>query len=85
MYSAEFPVYVYPDIDVIRSGGIECRGLKANPIARKKPLGDPVLEKYVFVPNINIQVKSPTGNFSKKYIYLSVFFIVAGFFFRIFL
>lgn len=34
-----------------RSGGIEIRGLNASAIARRKPLGQPVLEKYVFVPN----------------------------------
>jgi fatty acid synthase len=28
------------------------RGLKASGIGRRRPLGDPVLEKYVFVPNV---------------------------------
>lgn len=36
---------------LIRSGGIEIKGLDAVSIARKKPLSEPVLEKYVFVPN----------------------------------
>lgn len=34
-----------------RSGGIEIRGLNASEIARKKPLSEPVLERYVFIPN----------------------------------
>lgn len=34
-----------------RSGGIEISGLNASSITRRKPLGEPVLEKYVFVPN----------------------------------
>lgn len=49
---AEFPIYVYPEIDLIQSGGVEIRGLHANVIAKRKPLADPVLEKYLFVPNV---------------------------------
>jgi fatty acid synthase len=45
------PVYNYKDAGVIRSGGIEVRGLRATAIAQRKPLGMPVLEKYVFIPN----------------------------------
>jgi len=48
----EFPVYVYPEIDLIQSGGVEIRGLHANVIAKRKPLADPVVEKYTFVPYI---------------------------------
>lgn len=33
-----------------RCGGIELRGLNASAIPRKKPLGEPVLEKYNFIP-----------------------------------
>lgn len=54
---SEFPVYVYPEIDLIQSGGVEIRGLHANVIAKRKPLADPVLEKYMFVPNIIETVK----------------------------
>jgi len=43
---------LYPEIDLIQSGGVEIRGLHANVIAKRKPLADPVLEKYTFVPNI---------------------------------
>ena len=46
----ELAVYVYNDLSIIRSGGIEVRGLKASAIARRKPLGEPVLEKHVFIP-----------------------------------
>ncbi|XP_046739716.1 fatty acid synthase-like [Diprion similis] len=45
----EFAVEVYKDLDIIVSGGIEIRGLRASAIARKKPTADPVLEKYEFV------------------------------------
>ncbi|XP_046609411.1 fatty acid synthase-like [Neodiprion virginianus] len=45
----EFAVQVYKDLDIIVSGGIEIRGLRANAIARKKPAADPVLEKYEFI------------------------------------
>ncbi|XP_050425474.1 fatty acid synthase [Adelges cooleyi] len=51
--NTEIPVYVYPEIDLIQSGGVEIRGLHANAISKRKPLADPVLEKYVFVPNIS--------------------------------
>ncbi|KAL0266678.1 UNVERIFIED_CONTAM: hypothetical protein PYX00_009160 [Menopon gallinae] len=47
-----FPVYVYKDVNMICSGGIEIRNLRASQIPRRKPLGDPVLEKYLFVPHI---------------------------------
>ncbi|CAG4931996.1 unnamed protein product [Colias eurytheme] len=46
-----FEVRVYPDVDVIRAGGVEIRGLHATPISKKIPLGIPVLEKNEFVPN----------------------------------
>ncbi|XP_050353260.1 fatty acid synthase-like [Nymphalis io] len=47
-----FEIRVYPDIDVIRAGGVEIRGLHATPISRRIPIGVPVLEKNVFIPNI---------------------------------
>ncbi|VVC88813.1 unnamed protein product [Leptidea sinapis] len=46
-----FEIRVYPDVDVIRAGGVECRGLHATPISKKIPLGIPVLEKNEFIPN----------------------------------
>ncbi|KAF9408342.1 hypothetical protein HW555_011931 [Spodoptera exigua] len=36
-----FEVRVYPDVNVIRAGGIEIRGLHATPITKKPPLGIP--------------------------------------------
>lgn len=38
-------------LDVIVSGGVEIRGLKASAISRRKPAGDPVLEEYKFIAN----------------------------------
>lgn len=55
----ELPVYVYHYLDLIKSGGVQIEGLKASAIARRKPLGEPVLEKYEFFNHIsNQQVKS---------------------------
>lgn len=53
VFLAEFPVYVYKEIELIKSGGVEVRGLKASAIARRKPLGEPVLEKYAFLPHVS--------------------------------
>ncbi|XP_072934221.1 fatty acid synthase [Epargyreus clarus] len=50
-----FEIRYYPNVDVIRSGGVEIRGLHATPISKKVPLGVPVLEKNVFLPNIGKQ------------------------------
>ncbi|XP_077295534.1 fatty acid synthase-like [Arctopsyche grandis] len=44
-------VTVYNEDNVIRSGGVEVRGLLASPITKRNPLGIPVLEKYEFIPN----------------------------------
>ncbi|CAK1589941.1 unnamed protein product [Parnassius mnemosyne] len=46
-----FEIRVYPDVEVIRAGGVEIRGLHATPISKKIPLGIPVLEKNEFVSN----------------------------------
>ncbi|XP_059048229.1 fatty acid synthase-like [Achroia grisella] len=46
-----FEVRVYPAVNVIRAGGVEIRGLHAAPIPKRVPLGEPVLEKYKFIPN----------------------------------
>ncbi|XP_022831505.1 fatty acid synthase [Spodoptera litura] len=46
-----FEIRVYPDVDVIRAGGVEVRGLHATPITKRLPLGVPVLEKNEFVSN----------------------------------
>lgn len=59
----EFNVYVYKEIDLISCGGIEVRNLRASAIARKKPLGEPVLEKFQFVPHISVQVDTYMNHF----------------------
>ncbi|XP_052751905.1 fatty acid synthase-like [Galleria mellonella] len=41
----------YTDINVIRAGGVEIRGVHAMPISKRPPLGEAVLEKNVFIPN----------------------------------
>uniref|UniRef100_A0A1I8MI56 Fatty acid synthase n=1 Tax=Musca domestica TaxID=7370 RepID=A0A1I8MI56_MUSDO len=48
------PVYMYNDITVIKSGGVEMRGLKAS-LAQKRPgsQNPPTLERYTFVPYVN--------------------------------
>ncbi|XP_047538559.1 fatty acid synthase-like [Vanessa atalanta] len=46
-----FEIWVYPTLDIIRAGGVEIRGLRATPISKRNPLGIPVLEKNVFIPN----------------------------------
>ncbi|XP_067204115.1 fatty acid synthase-like [Linepithema humile] len=45
----QVPIRVYKEIDVIKSGGIEIRGLKATPISRRKPIGNPVIEEHKFI------------------------------------
>lgn len=50
----DVPIAVYRNIDVIKCGGVEMRGLKAT-LAPKRSgsQAPPTLEKYVFVPNVN--------------------------------
>ncbi|KAL6436160.1 hypothetical protein ACFW04_005722 [Cataglyphis niger] len=49
MEEKQLPVRFYKDLDVIVSGGIEIRGLKATSILHRKSTGNPVLEEYRFV------------------------------------
>ncbi|KAK6634166.1 hypothetical protein RUM44_004774 [Polyplax serrata] len=52
-------VGMYRDINVISSGGVELRGLKANLAPRKQQAQTPPkLEKYLFVPYVNTKVLS---------------------------
>ncbi|XP_046416456.1 fatty acid synthase-like isoform X1 [Neodiprion fabricii] len=44
-----FSVEFHKDMDIIISGGVEIRGLKASAIPRRRLHGDPVLENYKFV------------------------------------
>ncbi|KAK9497321.1 hypothetical protein O3M35_004661 [Rhynocoris fuscipes] len=46
----DMDVYYYKHLDVVKSGGIEIRGIQANSISRKKRLSEAVLEKNIFVP-----------------------------------
>lgn len=47
----DVPVYMYKDINVIKSGGIELRGLKASLAPRRSGTQSaPILERYSFVP-----------------------------------
>uniref|UniRef100_A0A6B2E4Y7 Fatty acid synthase n=1 Tax=Phlebotomus kandelakii TaxID=1109342 RepID=A0A6B2E4Y7_9DIPT len=49
-----FPVYMYKDINVIKSGGVEMRGLRASLAPRRQgSQAPPKLERYTFVPNYN--------------------------------
>ncbi|KAK4878117.1 hypothetical protein RN001_010623 [Aquatica leii] len=50
LHESKIPVYVHKNADIIRSGGVEIKGLKATAIAKRKNLGEPVLESYQFVP-----------------------------------
>ncbi|XP_066144652.1 fatty acid synthase-like [Euwallacea fornicatus] len=47
----DLPVFISKNTGIIRCGGIEFMGLKANSILRRKYFGNPILEKYVFIPN----------------------------------
>lgn len=44
------PVSMYRNIGIIKSGGIELRGLKASLAPRRQMLQNPKLEKYIFMP-----------------------------------
>uniref|UniRef100_W4VRN6 Fatty acid synthase n=1 Tax=Corethrella appendiculata TaxID=1370023 RepID=W4VRN6_9DIPT len=58
------PVYMYKDINVIKSGGVEMRDLRATLAPRRAGTqAAPTLEKYVFVPNQN--EKGLAENFDK--------------------
>ncbi|XP_021929696.1 fatty acid synthase-like isoform X3 [Zootermopsis nevadensis] len=46
------PVCMYEKMGIIRSGGVEVRGLKESAITRRRNAGRAVLEKCVFTPNV---------------------------------
>ncbi|XP_022832191.1 fatty acid synthase-like [Spodoptera litura] len=46
-----FEVRAYPDINVIRAGGVEIRGLHTTSVIKRQPLEVPVYEKHEFIPN----------------------------------
>jgi fatty acid synthase, animal type len=48
------PCYMYKDLNIIKSGGVEMRGLKASLAPRRSGSQvPPQLEKYCFIPNSN--------------------------------
>lgn len=48
---ADVPVYMYKDVNIIKSGGIELRGVKASMATRRSGTQPPpILERYVYVP-----------------------------------
>ena len=49
------PIYSYPNIGVIKSGGVEIRKLKASLIAKKQQIRPPKLERCLFIPYENSQ------------------------------
>lgn len=49
---SDLAVYYFEDAELLKSGGIEIMGLKADAIPRRKNLAEAVLENYQFVPNI---------------------------------
>jgi hypothetical protein len=46
------PAYMYKELNIIQSVGVEVRGPKMSPAVRRKCLATPVLEKYVFIPSV---------------------------------
>jgi fatty acid synthase, animal type len=46
--------------NVLRSGGVEIRGLQASPVSRRRPPGVPVLETYQFIPHLPAPFVSKT-------------------------
>ncbi|XP_031628812.1 fatty acid synthase-like [Contarinia nasturtii] len=47
---ADVPVYMYKDLNVVKSGGVELRGLKASLAPRRPGTQSPILEQYMYVP-----------------------------------
>ncbi|CAG9798221.1 unnamed protein product [Chironomus riparius] len=62
------PCYMYKDINVIKSGGVEMRGLKASLAPRRQgSQAPPKLEKYTLIPNINHREIGENSHKSKHY------------------
>lgn len=62
------PVYSYTDLDVIKSGGVELRGMKASLAPRKQQTqAAPKHERYTFVPYENSQSVVEDPEKSKQY------------------
>lgn len=67
----QFTCYMYKDINVIKSGGVEMRGLRASLAPRKSGGQTPTLEKYCFVPNhiLSANFIGENSEKSKQYAY----------------
>ncbi|XP_066906939.1 fatty acid synthase [Halyomorpha halys] len=48
----DLAVYYFEEAELLKCGGIEIMGLRADAIPRRKNLAEAVLEKYEFVPNV---------------------------------
>lgn len=59
--------YMYKDINVIKSGGVEMRGLRASLAPRRSGTqAAPKMERYTFVPNINRRELAESTQKSKQ-------------------
>jgi hypothetical protein len=46
------PVRIHKQLDIIQSGGVEVRRVRASTVAKRRNPSKPVLEKYVFTPYV---------------------------------
>lgn len=70
------PCSMYKDINVIKSGGVEMRGLKASLAPKKSGAQSPNLEKYCFIPNHNQRDIGENSERSKQHAYSIAIHIV---------
>ncbi|XP_075218277.1 fatty acid synthase 3 [Lycorma delicatula] len=66
----ELPVYLYKESGILKSGGVEFRGIKASAISRRKPLGEPILERYQFIPYINYSQEMDLSVIVRIYVHI---------------
>lgn len=71
--SREIPVYMYRDINVIKSGGVEMRGLKAS-LAPRRTGGQsaPTMETYKFIPFVGTGTELATSDERSRWHAISV-------------
>ncbi|XP_063702664.1 fatty acid synthase-like [Culicoides brevitarsis] len=50
--NAVFEIQSSKSLNIVRSGGVEIKGIQVMPVSRRRPPGDPVLERYVFMPHL---------------------------------
>lgn len=46
------------ELNTLRCGGVEMRGLQYNNVGRRRPAGDPVLESYQFFPHFGQEIQT---------------------------